>query len=89
MSRWKQTETVNVEVTLYLDVEIEMSVIQDPKYGADADGNRGTPVTWTDEIKILNMEEVKKQAIEQLTEQIDEVVDEATSNCDLYDKGDQ
>ena len=89
MSRWKQKETVNVEVTLYLDVEVEMDCFHDAKYGADADGNRGVPMDWFDEIKILNMDEVKKQAMEQLTEQIDEVVDEAASNVDLHDGGEE
>lgn len=38
-----------------LMADVEITYIHEPNYGADADGNRGTPMTWVDEINVISI----------------------------------
>lgn len=48
-----------IEVTV--EVEVEYTVQHDPKYGADADGNRGVDSWWVEDVEVVNKESILKQ----------------------------
>lgn len=76
MSRRTVKQTVNVKIELYLDVDVEATVVHDPNYGADADGNRGVGCTWVDETVVKNMDSVRAQALAQVDDMIVELAEE-------------
>jgi len=39
------------------EVELSANCIHDSNYGADADGNRGMPMSWVEDIELVSMDE--------------------------------
>lgn len=61
------TKTFTVEI----DVECTYDVIHDPSYGSDADGNRGIPMDFIEDLN-FNEKQVLQAVEEQLLKQAED-----------------
>lgn len=74
--KWSEFQTITQleiekegrEENLMIDVEVEKHLIRESQYGADIDGNRGRPVTFIDEWKIITI--CDSDSGEDLTEEL-------------------
>jgi hypothetical protein len=58
--------TISKRITVEIDLEAEAEVVCDPRYGADADGNRGVPMTFVEDVVIFNEDDILDQIREQV-----------------------
>jgi len=54
-------ESFELETGRVVDVDIELIVIHDPSYGADADGNRGTSTRILDDYDYTCLEQLTNE----------------------------
>lgn len=71
--KWSKYKDFKLEVEIdgeirFLYVEVLVYYVRDPNYGADADGNRGMPVTFVDnwEIDTIYDQDADKIVTEEL-----------------------
>ena len=60
MSLWKVSKSVIIELKVKgelveYEADLDISVVHDAHYGADADGNRSMPMTFIDEVIINSL----------------------------------
>jgi len=73
--------TVKVRGEKYV-VSVGLMIIQDPSYGADADGNRGMTMYEIDDFEIINIQDQEQNEIPE-DEEIIEAVSSALEALDL------
>jgi len=98
MSYWNKFIGVNFnhmevingeEVEVEYKVELDVRIVYDAQYGADADGNRGMPQTFIDDYKIVHVEDSLKREwdLKKLPEWMDDAINSELDDADVSDDG--
>ena len=92
--RWIKRITVRFEmekrendlvgiVYLPYEADVEVKMVADNDYGADADGNRGVYHEWIDDVEVLEVRDENGIRVNKVTPEMDKEIIEVVQDQDL------
>jgi hypothetical protein len=61
---WKDEDTDGEIVYRDFEAEVELDIVNDSDYGADADGNRGVSISYVDNFEIISVTDEDGKSVE-------------------------
>lgn len=94
MTDWTKELTVSFnrmegEEEIEYEADVKVTVCHDVNYGADADGNRGVPMTFIDEVNVKELRIIKGNKViriikeNDITDELNELISDKVDDADL------